>query len=358
MQWIKQINARTCFKTKGINPFDITFFLQQFAALLNAGIAITQSLEILEKSQTKPTMRILIYIMKKEILQGKTLTECFRLYPAHFDLLICHLIQIGEQTGRLHDVLTILAKHQDKRLKLHKRIKQALFYPCFMLACAFLLVLIMLIFVIPRFAWLFKDLPIHLPLITRVLFFVSASLKTILWYSLLLTAAVIVPLYWKYHAVLFHSIKHGVSRLPYIRDIIKKIMLARLARHLSLTLAAGIAIVDALKLIRTLCTQKEFISNATYLQHKISAGLQLQDAMIGLTYFPSFMTQMVKVGEDSGTLDEMLEKTADFFEAEIEHLLTQWSQLIEPLLMLGLGALIGGLIIGIYLPIFKLGMAF
>jgi len=337
-----------------ITPWDTMLFLRQFATLIAAGVPIIQSCTILEKSQAKIALRRLIYAIKRDILAGKTLSHCLQRYPHYFDHLTCQLIKIGEHTGRLDHLLLTIANHQEKYLAFRKRIQQALFYPSLILITAFIITFCMLIFIIPRFAELFQDMQTHLPLLTRLIFYISKQLRSHLLLLLTLVIAfTFLTTKTKYAPVIKQCLKRTLTQLPFIQSSLHKTKLARFARHLALTLTAGIPLTDALLLTSSL--DQDFHPTLRHLQTKIRSGLQLHRAMETLPCFPLLMIQMIKVGEESGKLEHMLDKLADFFESDIDQLLHQLTQLLEPLIMIVLGVLIGGLVMGMYLPIFKLG---
>lgn len=339
-----------------IKSIDISFFLRQFATLLTAGIPILNCLDILEKSQIKISMRILLYSIKRELLSGKDVYSSLRTQEKYFDEFTCQLIKIGESTGKLDITLQMIADEHEKQLGFIKRIKQALFYPCIIFITAILVTLTLMLFVIPRFAELFADTSISLPALTRGLFFISDILNQqiyLLFIPLLFLPGFFLP--DKYSLPLKKAFRSRISKLPFIYSFLQKILLARFARHLAMTFSAGIPITEALKLLMHSPKYPEFMTSVFHLRSKIQTGIPLYQGMQSLSYFPDIMIQMVKIGEESGALDQMLIKVAGFFEADIDQLTSQFSRLLEPLIMLILGVVIGGLIIGLYLPIFKLG---
>jgi type IV pilus assembly protein PilC len=339
-----------------ITLFDICVFLRQFATLMAAGIPIIQSCEILEKSQEKIALRLLIYSIKREILSGKNLFYSMQQCPRYFNALTCQLVRIGEQTGKLDTMLIMIANHQEKNMAFKKRVQQALFYPCIIMITALIVTLGMFLFVIPHFATLFHDMEEKLPLLTLWIFYLSAKLKQYLWLGGVLTFLFILAIYHGQHQPhVKRYLQQLTAKLPLIKECLRKILLARFARQLAIAFAAGIPITEALTLAGNAHDNSEFTQTIVQLRNHINAGLPLHHAMEGLAYFPAFMTQMIKIGEESGMLEPMLSKTADFFESDIDQLVSRFHQLLEPLIMIVLGVLIGGLIIGMYLPIFKLG---
>jgi type IV pilus assembly protein PilC len=341
-----------------ITSLDITLFLRQFATLQSAGVPIIQSCEMLEKSQEKIALRLLIYSIKREILTGKNLFHSLRQHARYFDELTCQLILIGEHTGKLETMLTTIANHHEKKLAFRKKLKQALFYPCIISFTAFIVTSCLFIFVIPRFAELFHDTQATLPILTVWIFYLSSKLHQYAGFLLLafffLAFILFCSRQWEW-AHVKHNLQQVATKCPLIHSCLHKIILARFARNLAITFAAGIPITEALKLTANACGNLTFAGVVTQLRSKISAGLQLNRAMEAFPDFPILMIQMVKVGEESGMLEQMLDKMADFLESEIDQFISHLSQLLEPLIMIVLGVLIGGLVIGMYLPIFNLG---
>lgn len=352
--WFNQLN-----KKRSIKLFDLVIFFRQFAALLSAGIPLIQCHDILEKSQTKSTLRLLIHSIKKELLAGNNLSNSLRFYSHYFDELVCELIKIGEHTGQLDIMLTIIAHHYEKKLNLKNQIKQALFYPFLILSLSFLLTLSMFIFIIPRFATFFQNSLDNLPLFTIGLFYLSSKLNQYIWLIIFLCCmfSFMVFIFKNNPSNLKFSLLQLATKLPLINQCMQKVTLSRFARNLAITLRAGIPIIEALTLASNATGRSEFIKLITKIRYQIRAGIELHQAIENLAYFPDLMMQMVQIGEKSGTLEDMLDKVADFLESDINQLVTRLSQLFEPLIMVILGVLIGGLLIGMYLPIFKLGSA-
>lgn len=354
MKWLQNFFTRQNQKT--ISDFDITVFLRQFATLLTAGIPIIQCCEMLEKSEVKQSLRLLIYGIKRDLLSGKQLSVSFSALQTYFNALTCELIKIGEATGRLDKMLTTIAHYQEKNLAFKKRLRQACFYPAVIGMTALCVTLSLFIFVIPRFAELFQEMADKLPALTRALFYLATKLNQAFFIVCIGFVASFILLK-NYYPVLIKTLVRFFLYLPFIKTCIHKLRLMRFARNLAITFAAGIPIVDALKLAVNTCDDKDFARELNLLRNKIISGETLTQAMTQLS-FPLLMVQMVKVGEESGMLDAMLEKIADFFEADTDLFITQFSQFLEPLIMVVQGVLIGGIVIGMYLPIFKLGNTF
>lgn len=342
-------------RPRAITEKDITLFFRQFATLISAGIPIIQSCDILEKSQDKHEMRLLVYALKRELICGKTLATSLQNHSHYFNEIICQLTYIGEQTGKLDLMLNAIAQYQEKNFAFKQRLQQTLFYPCIIAIFSFLVTFSMFIFVIPQFAELFHDAQ-DLPALTKWIFYFSAFLKQ---YSYLFVIGLFILLILlsqkKISQHFMQQMRLFLKKFPLIKQCVTKMMLARFARNLAITFSAGIPIIEGLKLTVTSEHPTEFTQIVTRLRNKISSGLPLHNAMQMFPVFPLLMIQMIKIGEESGMLEHMLDKITEFLESEVEQFLHRLSQLLEPLIMVVLGVLIGGLVIGMYLPIFKLG---
>lgn len=339
---------------KRISATDIMLFMRQFATLLAAGVPAIRSCDIIESSQRHLGLSSLLHQLKHDMLAGKALHTGFSRHRHYFDSLICHLIKVGEETGHLDNCLHRIADYLEKRQALKKQIQRALFYPALTAAIAVIITTGMLLFVIPRFAELFQTSSLALPWWTRCIFALSSFIcHQGIIILLCLTASIAATLYFLPAARQSHTWHTLLTRLPIVNTVLHQKTLASFTRSLAMTFAAGINLPDAIALC---CSDTSPLTPALYqLQAGILAGLPLHKSMQPLTCFPAYMTQMIKVGEESGKLDTMLLHIADKMEADLEHHLNQLSQLLEPLIMLTLGVVIGGLVIGMYLPIFKLG---
>lgn len=349
IRWLQTARHR-----RAITTFDILVFFRQFSALIAAGIPLLQSLDLLTSSQSKIAMRALLHAIKRDILSGKPFYQCLRQHT-FFTPIICHLIQLGEHTGKLDTMLTLIANDLEKHNAFVNRIKQALFYPCIIALTGTALTLCMFIFIIPRFADLFADMPGKLPALTLAIFYLSKQLRAVLGWPLVISMAITYAVLHYQSLTITQALQQAMAKLPFVRDCLRKLTLARFARNLAITYAAGIPIIDALKLAGNASGNADFIHIMTQVRAAISTGLPLHQTFRQYTYFPPLMIQLVKTGEETGMLDEMLLKVAAFFESDIDHVFQRISQLLEPLIMVVLGVLIGGLVAGMYLPIFKLG---
>lgn len=345
---------KSFLKNKRASSQALTVFFRQFATLVNAGIPLVQVCSLLEKSQKSFFYELMTFI-KKEILAGRTLAYCLQQFPQYFNHFICQLVHIGEQTGKLERILSTIAEHQEKELLFKKQLRQALFYPCIILSTALIITFLMFLFVIPKFAILFADMQSQLPLLTTIIFHLAEILQRFIWVLVLFVMLFFILSFYAKKKIVFIAY---LMKLPLLRLHFNKIILVHFARNLALTFNSGMALTEALNISAKVTGNIEFIRIINEVCTKIRSGLPLYYGMNLFPIFPALMVQMIKIGEESGQLNFMLNKTADFFEADVQQSIKYFTQLLEPLIMLVLGVLIGGLILGMYLPIFKLGSVF
>ena len=343
--------------TRKISSLDIALFFRQLATLISAGVPILQSCETLHQSEEKLPLKSLIHTLKNEIAAGKSFTAGLKKFPHYFNNLSCHLLEAGEQSGTLEIMLNRVANYHEKLLHLKKQIKQALFYPALVSMVAIAITLIMLIFVIPRFEELFQTMQGALPAFTVAIISISKLLRNNAWILLLpITTFFIAFYFYQKNTQTKQFIDHILLKLPGLRTLFQKSILARFTRSLAILFNSGIPITEALTISANTSDNHIYIQAIHSLQNEVASGQQLHTAMLNNPLFPPMTIQMIKVGEESGALDKMLEKIADLYESDIDHMISNLSHLLEPLIMVVLGVLIGGLVIGMYLPIFKLGM--
>lgn len=336
-----------------LTTITITIFLRQFATLINAGIPLIQCCMLLENDPKNPALNQFTSNIKRELLSGKTLFQVFSQHKIYFDDFICQLIQLGEHTGNLDQMLNSIATHKENQLQFLHRIRQLLFYPCIITCTAILVLLSFFIFIIPRFAELFRTTNTKLPLLTALLFKL-ATLFQQYWLIILIISALITIIYIVRRP---HLPKQYWQYILFRHPALRKIYLARFARNLAIAFSAGMPIHAALHLIGSTTQPNEFATSIYQLRRHINSGRQLHHAIAAMHIFPHLMVQMIKIGEECGSLDSMLNKIADFYEDDVNRTIQRISQLLEPLIMIVLGVLIGGLVIGMYLPIFNLGSA-
>jgi type IV pilus assembly protein PilC len=342
---------------QAISDLDISVFMRQFATLIFSNVSLIHSCEILEKCQEKKHMHILIYSIKRELLAGQNLFAAFSLFRNYFDELSCQLIKIGEKTGKIEDLLLIIAERLESNLAFKRQMKHALFYPSIVFFSACFIILVLLLLIIPQFEQLFQAQREQLPLFTLFIFFISNSLRNsmIFLVPILIGLCLVLGLYKQRMHKIIASLYRLLLSLPLIRAYQKNKNLAHFLRNCAITFSAGLALTEALHLSAKACTDFALTAAVTRLCSKMHTGMQLHSAMSFFPYFPPLVQQMIKVGEESGQLENMLNKVADFFAAKTAEDLARLGHLLEPLIMLVLGVLIGGLVIGMYLPIFKLG---
>ena len=344
-------------RAKKITSADITFFSRQMATMMSAGIPLIQSFDIVAKGQNNEKMSKLILEIKAEVETGTTLSDSLRKHPLYFNSLYCNLIDAGEKSGSLEMMLDNVATYKEKIESIKKKIKKALFYPAAVLVIAFLVSAALLIFVVPQFEDLFKSFGADLPAVTRAVITMSEFFQAY-WYLIFGSIGVAIWLftYFKRTSEKFsYFLDKTILKLPIIGMIIKKAAIARFSRTLAITFAAGMPLVDALKTVAG-ATGNILYANATdKICEEVSTGQQMQLAMKNTQMFPSMVVQMVAIGEESGALEAMLTKVADFYEEEVDNAVDSLSSLLEPIIMAVLGVMVGGLVIAMYMPIFKLG---
>jgi type IV pilus assembly protein PilC len=340
-----------------INPGDIAVFSRQLATMLAAGIPLVQSFEIVGAGHEKPAMQKLILDIKADVEGGISLHEALAKRPLHFDDLYVNLVEAGEQAGALESLLDKVATYKEKTEALKKKVKKALFYPTAVLCVAIIVTVILLIFVIPQFENLFKGFGAELPAFTQMVIGLSKFVQTKgIFIAIVLGGAGYAFTYFKKRS---RKMRENLDRLalkmPIIGPILNKAAIARFARTLSTMFAAGVPLVEAMESVAG-ATGNIVYENATLaMRDEVATGTRLQRAMENTDLFPNMVVQMIAVGEEAGALDEMSAKVATFYEAEVDNAVDAMSSLLEPLIMAILGVLVGGLVIAMYLPIFKLG---
>jgi type IV pilus assembly protein PilC len=354
----KKSASFTLFK-RSISQTDMAQFYRQLGTLICAGIPLVQSCYIILQNQTHELFNHLILTIKMELEKGQNLSVSLHKHPRYFDNLTCHLIKIAEYTGTLDKMLLRISTHKEKMLALKNKIKQALLYPSIISVAAIIVTMTLLMFVVPQFTELFQSLHGQLPSATVRIIQLSNFIRDYYWLTFLpLPVSMIFVFYYKKSLSLKKRADYILLKIPILGNLLHKFILARFARTLSTILAAGVPIQDALKLLLDIHDNEVYKNAIQRLQTSIAAGQQLHYAILSARIFPSMMTQMIRVGEESGALEQMLEKTAEFYESEMDYWITYFSQLLEPLIIVILGVLIGGLVIAMYLPIFKLGTVF
>jgi len=342
---------------KPITPADIAVFARQLATMMSAGVPLVQSFEIAGRGHENPRMQELLLAVKADIESGSTLAESLAKHPLYFDELFCNLVQAGEHAGILEDLLDKIATYKEKVESIKSKIKKALFYPAAIIVVSFIITAILLIFVIPEFAALFKGFGADLPALTQ--FVVNASDVFIeYWYIIFggIFAAVFSFLQLKKRSIPFNHMLDRVSlKMPIFGPLLEKAAIARYARTLSTMFAAGVPLVEAMNSVAGATGNIVFSTATLRMRDEIATGQQLNLSMRQTGLFPNMVVQMVAIGEEAGSVDAMLSKVADIYEAEVDDAVDALSSLMEPIIMVVLGGLIGGMVVAMYLPIFKLG---
>jgi type IV pilus assembly protein PilC len=346
------------FKSAGrVKPEDIAIFSRQLATMLGAGIPLVQAFEIIGAGHEKPAMQKLVLDIKSDVEGGTSLHEALAKHPLYFDDLFVNLVEAGEQAGALEGLLDKVATYKEKSEAVKKKVKKALFYPAAVLVVAVIVTVILLIFVIPQFEDLFKGFGADLPAFTQMVINLSRFVQANgIYMAVVVAGAFWVFFYFKKRSrKMRHFLDRMALKMPIIGPILNKAAIARYARTLSTMFAAGVPLVEALESVAGACGNIVFEDAVLKMRDEVATGQRLQRAMENTGIFPNMVVQMIAVGEESGSLDAMAGKVATFYEEDVDAAVDSMSSLLEPLIMLILGVLVGGLVIAMYLPIFKLG---
>ncbi len=342
---------------KRITDKDISLFTRQLATMMKAGVPLLQSFDIVAKGHANPSVSKLIQEIRSDVETGTSLNQAFRKFPLYFDPLFCNLVGAGEQAGILEDLLTRLAIYKEKTIAIKGKIKSALFYPISILVVAFVVTAVIMIWVVPAFKEVFKSFGAELPAPTLVVMAISDFFVK-WWY--LIFGGIFGGLYfffqaWRRSLNIQRAMDRALLKAPIFGAVIRKATIARWTRTLATMFAAGVPLVESLDSVGGASGNAVYLDATKKIQSEVSTGTSLTVAMQNANVFPNMVTQMVSIGEESGSLDQMLGKVADFYEEEVDEAVASLSSLMEPLIMVILGVLIGGLVIAMYLPIFKLG---
>ncbi len=354
---VTRVRKRSYRRGGKIREKDIALFTRQLATMMKAGVPLLQSFDIVARGTSNPAVSRLFNDIRTDVETGTSLSQAFRKYPLYFDNLYCNLVNAGEQAGILDDLLDRLAMYREKMLAIKGKIKSALFYPSAVLAVAFIVVTVIMLFVVPSFKEVFSSFGADLP--TPTLMVIGASDFFVdNWYVIFgaLGGSVYFLLQaWKRSTAVQIFIDRAILKLPVFGEVIRKATIARWLRTLSTMFAAGVPVVEALDSVGGAAGNHVYLLATRKLQQEVTTGTSLTAAMQHAGVFPNMVIQMASIGEESGSLDAMLSKAADIFEREVDEAVASISSLIEPMIMVILGVVIGGLVIAMYLPIFKLG---
>jgi type IV pilus assembly protein PilC len=344
---------------KKVTSEDIALFARQLATMLQAGIPMVQCFDIIGNGHDKPSMQKLVLAVKADVEAGTSLHEALSKHPLYFDDLFVNLVEAGEHAGALETLLDKIATYKEKTEALKKKIKKALFYPMAVLAVAVIVTIILLIFVIPQFESLFKGFGADLPAFTQMVIDLSRFVQAQGWWMLIVAGVAGWTFFYfkKRSRPMRQFLDRMMLKAPVIGPIMVKAAIARYSRTLSTMFAAGVPLVEALTSVAGATGNIVYEDATLRIRDEVSTGQRLQRSMESTGLFPNMVIQMIAVGEESGSLDQMAAKVADFYEADVDAAVDGMSSLLEPLIMAILGVLVGGLVIAMYLPIFKLGAA-
>ena len=354
---VTKVKKRSLRSGKKVTDKDITLFTRQLATMMKAGVPLLQSFDIVAKGHSNPSVSKLIQEIRGDVETGTSLNQAFRKFPLYFDPLFCNLVGAGEQAGILEDLLTRLAIYKEKTIAIKAKIKSALMYPVSILAIAFIVTAVIMIWVVPAFKSVFSSFGADLPAPT--LFVMSLSDFFVAnWYFIfggLFGGFYLFFQAWRRSVPMQRKMDAILLKVPIFGEVVKKATIARWTRTLATMFAAGVPLVESLDSVGGASGNAVYQDATRKIQTEVSTGTSLTIAMQNADVFPNMVTQMVAIGEESGALDQMLGKVADFYEDEVDEAVKSLSSLMEPLIMVILGVLIGGLVVAMYLPIFKLG---
>ncbi len=354
---VTKVKKRRVSGGKAIKPKDISIFTRQLATMMRAGVPLLQAFDIVSRGSTNPRVTKLLNDIRTDVETGTSLSTAFRKHPLYFDALYCNLVEAGEAAGILETLLERLALYQEKTLAIKAKIKSALMYPVSVLIVAFVVVAVIMIFVIPAFKQVFTSFGAELPGPTL---FVMGMSEIFVKYWWLIFGSIGGGLYfffesWKRSEKMQKSMDRLLLRIPVFGDLVYKSTVARWTRTLSTMFAAGVPLVEALDSVGGASGNAVFVEATETIQRDVATGSSLTTSMQSTGVFPTMVLQMSAIGEESGSLDHMLGKAADFYEDEVDEMVKGLSSLLEPIIIVFLGSLIGGIVVSMYLPIFKLG---
>ena len=339
-----------------VKPRDVAIFSRQIAAMMAAGVPMVQAFEIIANGQKNARFKNMLVEIRQSIEGGSSLHEALGLYPVQFDELFRNLVHAGESAGVLDTVLDTVATYKERMESIKSKIKKALFYPIMVMVVAFLVTMILLLFVVPVFQQTFAEAKVELPAPTQIIVSASAFMQSYWWVVIgSIVGSIVAVIFFKKRSLKFaHFLDRMSLKLPVIGDILNKSAIARFARTLGVTFHAGVPLVEALEAVSGATGSVVYGDAVRQMRDDIAVGHQLQLAMRQTNLFPNMVVQMTAIGEEAGSLDHMLFKVAEFYEEEVETAVDTLASLLEPIMMVVLGVLVGGMVIALYLPIFKL----
>ena len=353
-----KLKAKPLFGSTGraIKAREIAVFSRQIAVMMAAGVPLVQGIDIIASGQSNPRMKSMLVDIKTNIEGGSTLAESLAKFPVQFDELFCNLVKAGESAGVLDTVLDTVATYKENIEAIKGKIKKAMFYPAMVFAVAILVSAILLIFVVPQFENVFKNFGAQLPAFTQMIVNASRFLTSYWWIVLLWIGGSVFGLIFAYRRSkkFAHFCARAVLKLPVVGQILHQSAIARFSRTLGVTFAAGVPLVEALDSVAGATGSPVYNDAVRRVREDVAVGHQLQLAMRQTNLFPNMVVQMIAIGEESGALDKMLFKVAEFYEQEVNNAVDALASLLEPFIMIIIGTIVGGMVVGMYLPIFKL----
>lgn len=355
--FVTKIKKRRMRAGRKIKPKEIAIFTRQLATMMKAGVPLLQSFDIVARGNPNPSVTKLLNDIRADVETGTSLSSAFRKYPLYFNTLYCNLVEAGEQAGILESLLDRLATYMEKTEAIKGKIKSALMYPIAVLVVAFVVVAVIMIFVIPSFKEVFTSFGADLPAPTLVVIAMSEFFVKWWW---LIFGGLGFGIYfflqaWKRNEKMQMFMDRLLLKVPIFGELIEKSVVARWTRTLSTMFAAGVPLVESLDSVGGAAGNAVYKIATDKIQQEVATGTSLTAAMTNANIFPSMVLQMTAIGEESGSLDHMLGKAADFYEAEVDEMVAGLSSLMEPIIIVILGTVIGGIVVAMYLPIFKLG---
>jgi type IV pilus assembly protein PilC len=352
-----KIRKRRSSGGRSIKQKDIAIFTRQLATMMKAGVPLLQSFDIVARGSTNPRMTKLLNDIRGDVETGTNLSSAFRKHPLHFDALYCNLVEAGEAGGILEALLDRLAIYQEKTMAIKSKIKSALMYPVAVMVVAFVVLTVIMIFVIPAFKEVFKSFGADLPAPTLFVIALSEFFVTWWWaiFGLIFGGIYFFIESWKRSEKMQMAMDRLLLKFPVFGDLINKSVIARWTRTLATMFAAGVPLVEALDSVGGASGNAVYAQATQQIQKDVSTGSALTTSMTATGVFPTMVLQMAAIGEESGSLDHMLSKCAEFYEDEVDEMVKGLSSLMEPFIIVILGVLIGGIVVSMYLPIFKLG---
>ena len=354
---VTKVSKRRAGFGQSITDKDVALFTRQLATMMKAGVPLLQAFDITAKGHSNAAFTRILLDVRSEVESGSNLADAFRKYPIYFDSLFCNLIAAGETGGVLDSLLEKLATYKEKMIAIKGKIKSAMIYPSAIIITAFVITAVIMIYVIPAFKELFSSFGADLPAPTQAVIWLSDLFVTYWWLIFGSIGGTIFGFIYSYKRSpkMQVSLDRLLLRVPVIGDIIRKATIARWARTLSTLFTAGVPLVEALDSVGGAAGNQVYADATRVIQSDVSAGSTLNASMQRSNLFPNMVLQMTSIGEESGSLDHMLDKVADFYEEEVDNAVASLSSLLEPMIMVILGVLIGGLVVAMYMPIFKMG---